>query len=188
MSSKTIVVLIASVRDGRKSDRVAKYFGKLLEGKGANVDMVDLKELDFPLFKERLKHLKDPGEKVLGFARQIKNCDGVVIVTPEYNGGYPASLKNVTDLLYDEWKRKPIAISTVSSGAFAGSQVITSLLFTLWKIGAWVIPAMCPVPVVEKTFDDNGVPAEPEAMNRRAGAFIDELFFAIDAQRALSGK
>jgi len=188
MPSKKIVVLVASVRDGRKSDRVAKYFKKLLEEKQAVVDLVDLKEFDFPIFKERLRYLKDPGERILEFASRIRACDGLVLVTPEYNGGYPAALKNVTDLLYDEWKRKPIAITTVSSGHFAGSQVITSLLFTLWKIGAWVVPAMCPIPTVETTFDESGVPAEPESMNKKASVFLNELFFTIDAQKAVKGQ
>jgi NADPH-dependent FMN reductase len=55
--------------------------------------------------------------------------------TPEYNGGYPASLKNVIDLLDYEWHRKPVVISTVTSGAFGASQVLISLQFILWKSG-----------------------------------------------------
>lgn len=135
-----VVILSASVRTGRKSHRVALFFKKfLIDNKIADVEILDLWQYKFPIFEERLRYQKNPSENVLQFAQQVKLSDAVIIVTPEYNGGYPASLKNVTDLLYDEWKRKPVAISMVSDGIFGGTQVITSLLFSLWKIGAWVV-------------------------------------------------
>jgi len=109
----------------------------------------------------------------------------VIIVTPEYNGGYPASLKNVIDLLYDEWYKKPIAISTVSEGNFAGMQVITSLQFSLWKIGAWTVPAMFPVANVDKSFDEKGAPTEKEATEKKAANFIKEILWCIDAKKKM---
>ncbi len=48
--------------------------------------------------------MQHPSEGVLEFAKKVKAADGIIIVTPEYNGGYPASLKNAIDLLYVEWK------------------------------------------------------------------------------------
>jgi NAD(P)H-dependent FMN reductase len=122
---------------------------------------------------------------MLAFAKEVETADGIIIVTPEYNGGYPASLKNVIDLLYAEWKRKPIAIATVSAGAFAGSQVITSLQFSLWKIGALVVPAMFPVATVEKTFDENGTPSDLEGTNKRANIFIKELTWWMEAKQKM---
>ena len=86
---------------------------------------------NFPIFQGILKTLINPVENVLEFAAKIKSADGIIIVIPEYNGGYPASLKNAIDLLYEEWKHKPIGIVTVSSGPFAGSQALVSLQFTL---------------------------------------------------------
>src|SRR6478672_12327659 len=146
-----IAIISSSVRIGRNSHRVALFFQTYLQQNAlATVDLLDLYLYNFPVFDERLRLMKDPSPEILDFAQRITKSDGVIIVTPEYNGGYPASLKNVIDLLYAEWKRKTIAIATVSAGAFGGSQVITSLLFTLWKIGAWVVPAMFPVPAVEK--------------------------------------
>lgn len=123
---------------------------------------------------------------MLQFANEIKNADAVIIVTPEYNGGYPASLKNVIDLLNAEWKRKPIAVATVSNGDFGGSQVITSLLFTLWKIGAWVAPAKFPVPTVEKTFNEKGEATDKEKTDKRAKAFLDELVWCAEAKKKMN--
>src|SRR5688572_4950702 len=167
-----IAIISASVRTGRNSHRVALYFRQFLEeNKLATSEILDLNTYNFPVFNERLKYQNSPSKEVLDFANKIKTADGVIIVTPEYNGGYPASIKNVTDLLYDEWRRKPIAISTVSDGAFGGTQVITSLQFSLWKIRAWTVPAMFPVPNVNKTFNEDGIPAEPAAIEKRASNF-----------------
>ena len=180
-----IIIISASVRKERKSHRVALYFKKYLEDKQlAEAEIVDLDSYDFPIFEERLRLIENPTPEMLSFAKQVSEADGVIMVTPEYNGGYPASLKNVIDLLYAEWKRKPIAISTVSAGPFAGSQVITSLQFVLWKIGALTVPAMFPVAAVEKSFNEYGTPTDKEASDKRATTFVNELLYWIKAKAA----
>lgn len=182
----TIAIISASVRTGRNSQRVALYFQNYItEHSIATVKILDLYSYKFPIFEERLRFLPNPPTQVLQFAEEIKNSDAVIIVTPEYNGGYPASLKNVIDLLYAEWKRKPIAIATVSDGDFGGSQVITSLLFTLWKIGAWVVPAKFPVPNIEKTYNEKGQPSDKEKTDKRAKTFLDELIWCAEAKKKM---
>lgn len=180
---KHIAIISASVRKGRNSHRTALYFKAFIESVNlATVEILDLKAYDFPLFEERLRLFDHPTEKMLEFATKVKEADGVIIVTPEYNGGYPASLKNVVDLLYDEWRRKPVAICTNSGGPFGGTQVITSLQFSLWKIGAWTVPAMFPVPKVQEAFDEHGEPSDKAGMDKRAHVFLNELLWCIDAK------
>lgn len=182
-----ISIISSSVRTGRNSHRVALYFKNYLEtNKLATVGILDLNEFNFPLFDERLRFQKNPSSEMLGFAEKIKSADSVLIVTPEYNGGYPASLKNVIDLLYDEWHRKPIAISTVSDGIFGGSQVITSLQFSLWKIRAWTVSAMFPVPKVQDSFDEDGNPLDKTATDKRVTIFINELLWCIEAKKRMT--
>lgn len=182
MTKYSIAIISASVREGRNSHRVALYFRNYLSEQGiAVVNMLDLDEYRFPLFNERLRFQKDPSPAVLDFASKISKADGVIIVTPEYNGGYPASLKNVIDLLYAEWYHKPVAISTVSDGTFGGSQVITSLQFILWKIKALTVPAQFPVPQVSQLFDESGNPADKQAVEKRLKPFLDEFFWCIGA-------
>lgn len=179
----TIAIISSSVRRGRNSHRVTLYLKNyIVENNLADVEILDLKEYDFPLFDERLRLQKDPSSGAIDFAARIRAVDGVIIVTPEYNGGYPASLKNVVDLLYDEWRRKPVAISTVSDGPFGGAQVITSLQFSLWKIRAWTVPARFPVIKVTEAFDENGVPADRKAADKRAAGFVSELLWCIEAK------
>ena len=181
-----IAIISASIRIGRNSHRVALFFKNYIEeNKCATVDLLDLKEFQFPIFEERLRNLKNPSSNILDFAARIKNADGVIIVTPEYNGGYPASLKNVIDLLYVEWKRKPVALATVSAGAFGGAQVTTSLVFSLWKIGVWLVPAMFPVPRVQDNYTENGTPVDIEATEKRARPFIEELLWCMEASKKM---
>jgi NAD(P)H-dependent FMN reductase len=182
-----IAIISSSVRRGRNSHRTALYFKDFIETANlASVEILDLKAYNFPLFEERLRLFDHPTEAMLDFAAKIKAADGVIIVTPEYNGGYPASLKNVVDLLYDEWRRKPIAIATNSGGPFGGTQVITSLQFSLWKIGAWTVPAMFPVPKVQEAFDENGVPSDKAGTDKRATTFINELLWCMEAKNRMS--
>ncbi|PZF70870.1 NADPH-dependent FMN reductase [Taibaiella soli] len=182
-----IAIISASVRVGRVSHRVALYFKNYIESRQlATVEILDLMEYQFPLFSERLQFQKDPIPSALEFSGKVGKADGVLIVTPEYNGGYPASLKNVVDLLYREWQRKPIGISMVSNGVFGGTQVITSLLFSLWKIHANVIPAMFPCPQAQNIFEEDGT-IKDKGLDERAAPFLKELFRAIEANKRMDG-
>ncbi|MNY23399.1 NADPH azoreductase [compost metagenome] len=182
-----IVIISSSVRKGRVSHRTALYFRNFIETNDlGSVEILDLYEYNFPLFEERLRFIENPSDKVLDFAAKVKTADGIIIVTPEYNGGYPASLKNVIDLLYDEWRRKPIAIASNSGGPFGAAQVLTSLQFSLWKIGAWTVPAIFQVAKVQDTFNENGVPSEKIGTDKRATVFINELLWCIEAKKRMS--
>ena len=162
------------------------YFKNYLEeNKLATVEILDLEEYNFPLFTERLRLQVNPSSDTLDFANKIKSADGILIVTPEYNGGYPASLKNVIDLLYDEWYRKPVSIATVSSGAFGGSQVIMQLQFILWKMRAWTVPSTFPVAKVEEVFNEKGNASSKESTDKRAAGFINELLWCIEAKQKM---
>lgn len=182
-----IAIISASVRTGRNSHRVALFFKNYIEtNKLAEAEIVDLQTYQFPIFEERLKFQKNPSAAAVEFAEKIKSADGVIIVTPEYNGGYPASLKNAIDLLNDEWKRKPVAISTVSAGGFAGMNVITSLQFSLWKMQAWTVAAMFPVAKISEAYSEEGVPADKEGTEKRAKSFVGELLWCAEAKKRMN--
>lgn len=177
-----ISIISSSVREGRKSHNVSLYFQNyLIENKLATTEIIDLKEYNFPIFQGTIKTLINPSEGVLQFAQKVTSSHGIIIVTPEYNGGYPASLKNAIDLLYDEWKHKPIAIATVSDGPFGGSQAMVALQFTLWKMKAWTIPEMFSVPTVDKSYDAKGNAMDKPASDKLADIFIKELLWCIEA-------
>ncbi|MBY0424014.1 MAG: NAD(P)H-dependent oxidoreductase [Cytophagales bacterium] len=182
-------IISSSVRADRHSHRVALFFEKLIQtNQIGTAGILDLNEFQFPIFEERLKFQKDPSPQVLAFADRVKSSDGIIIVTPEYNGSFPASLKNVIDLLYIEWYRKPVGIATVSDGDFGGTQVIIALQSVLWKMKAWTAPTMFPVPNVVKLFDEEGNETMPDKTNKRALAFIKEIVWCIEANRKMASE
>lgn len=177
-----ISIISSSIRTERKSHNVALYFQHYLnENRLATVEILDLASYNFPIFEERLQNQPNPSMVALEFKNKIISSDGIIIVTPEYNGSIPASLKNVIDLLYEEWHRKPIAFSTVSAGDFGGLQALTHLQFIFWKIRAWTFTTNFPVSKVQEKFDDFGVPTNKQETDHYAKIFIDEFFNCIES-------
>ncbi len=181
-----IVIISSSVRDGRQSHKAALFIFNFIRDNGlADAEILDLRKYTFPLFNERLKYQESPLPEVIEFADKVRSAEGVIIVTPEYNGGYPASLKNVIDLLTDDWRRKPVAFVLASDGAFGGSQVITSLQFTFWKIGAITVSGPIRIPNIITAFDESGFPADKQAMDKRAGILIRDLLWFIESNKRM---
>lgn len=184
-----IRIISSSVRAGRKSPRLALYFKNYIHKNGlGEAEILDLADFDFPIFEERLRLQENPLPEALEFADKINSADGILIVTPEYNGSIPASLKNAIDLLGPEWKHRPVALCTVSAGAFGGSEALVALQFILWKLGALTVPAMFPVPEVEKHFDEKGRALRPEETDKRAQSILKELLFIIAALNKMKEK
>jgi NAD(P)H-dependent FMN reductase len=179
-----ISIISSSIREERNSHRVALYFNKYLGGNNlALAEIIDLKEYNFPLFNSTLKLQKNPPANAVAFAEKIKTSDGIIIVMPEYNGGIPASLKNAIDLLYEEWRHKPVGIVTVSAGPFAGTQALVALQFTLWKMKAWTITEMFSVPKVQDAYDEDGNPTDKELTDKLTEVFVKELLWCIKADK-----
>lgn len=153
-----IAVLSGSVRIGRKSPQVAEHLAKQLESehKNATVEYLDLEDYDLPVMQERRGlHPNLPGaaEKL---GKRLEAADAIIIVSPEYNGGYPGSLKNALDYYYVELTKKPIGIVSVSSGQQGGIQAWEKLVGLFAKIGSFIAPTRMNVADVADVFDENG--------------------------------
>src|SRR2546430_15003496 len=104
----------------------------------------------------------------------IVNADGLVIVTPEYNHGYPGTLKAVLDLLLREYIHKAVAFVGVSAGPWGGTRVIEALVPMVRELGLAVTFTDLNFPKVQNTFDEAGKLLDP-AFEKRAKDFLDEL-------------
>jgi NAD(P)H-dependent FMN reductase len=176
-----IRIISGSVRIGRQSHHVAQYFNNYInENKLGNAEILDLKEFNFPVLEERLSMTPEPDASSLLFSEKIKTADIVIVVFPEYNGGYPASVKNAIDLLYNEWHHKPVGLVSVSAGNFGGVNAMSLLQTVFLKIRA-VPAATFPVPMVQNNFDENGKALNKEATDKRAAAFLKELLWFAEA-------
>jgi NAD(P)H-dependent FMN reductase len=176
-----IAIISSSVRTGRKSHRAAMFFQNYIkENNLASSEILDLKAFNFPIFEERLSKTPNPTEDQKLFSSKITKADAVIIVFPEYNGGYPASIKNAIDLLYPEWNHKPVSLVCVSDGNFGGVNALTLLQTVLLKVKA--VPAgYFPVPKIDGTFDENGSAIDKEGADKRVAAFLKELLWFADA-------
>lgn len=178
----TIIILSSSIRTGRKSHRVAEFIASFIQSEGVHqAEIHDLNHYQFPLFEERLKFLSNPLPELQSLSDAIRAASGVIIVSPEYNGSYPAALKNVIDVFTDEWRMKPVGLCAVSGGHFGGAQLLQALNFTLWKIGAWVVPASFQVPFVDKNFKEDGATEDTEGLQKRLKLLTDKLYWCIEA-------
>ncbi len=125
-----VLVIVASTRPGRVGRSVADWFyGQAREsGTGVQFELVDLADWNLPLFDEPIppKAHMYRQEHTKRWAAKIAEGKGFVLVTPEYNHGYPGSLKNALDYLYQEWNGKPVAF--VSYGMSGGRMAVRQLL------------------------------------------------------------
>lgn len=118
-----IQVIIGSTRPNRFSEKPAKWiFEELKKREGVEAELIDLRDWPLPFFDEPVSPSMQQGkytnELATKWAKKIGQADGYIIVTPEYNHGYPAVLKNALDYVYSEWNNKPVGF--VSYGGVAG--------------------------------------------------------------------
>ncbi len=176
-----IPVILGTIRRGRKSERVATFLINQLRATGrVEPQLLDLAEYNFPLMEERLRMREDPPPRLPEFATTIRNADALVIVSPEYNNGYPGALKNALDYLLPEYKRKPVGIVTVSGGDFGGLNCLAQLRHIFLHMGAFPVPARLPIQRVQDTFAEDGTPID-QAYFKRTDAFLTELLWLTDA-------
>jgi NAD(P)H-dependent FMN reductase len=125
-----IPVIVGTVRKGRASENVAKFvFGEVQKREGVETELIDIRDLNFPI--------DDAGEQIKDakFSAACERADGLVLVVPEYNHGYPGMLKHVLDSNLKEYIHKAVGICGVSAGGFGGVRVVENLLPVLRELG-----------------------------------------------------
>lgn len=130
MEELNIKVILSSIREGRFGDKPAQWItGLASKFPGFSVELLDLKDYMLPIFAEAISPSDVEGEyrtpEINRWAEKIAEADAFIIVTPEYNFGYPSSLKNNLDYVYKEWNKKPIA--SVGYGGVGGARAIEQL-------------------------------------------------------------
>jgi NAD(P)H-dependent FMN reductase len=123
-------VITGTTRQGRFSERVAAWVvDRLHRHGGFDVEAIDLRDHPLPFFDAEIAPARTDGvyedEAVVRFGATVARADGFVILTGEYNHGYPAVLKNAMDSTFVEWRRKPV--SFVGWGNVGGARAIEQL-------------------------------------------------------------
>lgn len=125
-----IKVIIGSTRQGRFSEKPAQWiFDEAKKLQGVEVELLDLREFQLPFLEDPMPPSMAKGqyssEAVTKWAEKIHDGDAFIIVSPEYNHGYSAVLKNALDVISPEWKRKPVGF--VGYGSAMGARAIEQL-------------------------------------------------------------
>ena len=170
-----VLVILGSVRTGRMSERVASFvMQRLATVEGVSAELADLGAIDLPIMEARLGRIEPPPPGLEALGTAIAGADALVIVTPEYNHGYPGVLKNALDYFLPQFKRKPVALVTVSAGGHGGVNAWAQLVTVLVFMGAIVLPQTVAVSKVQDAFGPDGAALEP-AYEKRVDGMLAEL-------------
>lgn len=172
-------VLLGTPRKNRESEDVAKWvYSKMLERNEIETQFFDVCDFDLP----RDHYGTEIGQLFPEWRDAIIRADGLVIVTPEYNHGYPGSLKSVLDLLLKEYIHKAVAFVGVSAGPWGGTRVIEACIPMVRELGLAVTFTDLNFPTVAGKFDENGKLTD-EAYGKRVQGFLDELVWMATTLR-----
>jgi NAD(P)H-dependent FMN reductase len=123
-------LIVGTTRPGRFAEKPVAWILDRLAGRDDfELDVLDLRDHPLPFFESPVspaRSLRDyPTEAIARFGARVDSADGYIIVTGEYNHGYPASLKNAMDHVFPEFNRKPVAF--VGYGNVGGARSIEQL-------------------------------------------------------------
>jgi NAD(P)H-dependent FMN reductase len=172
-----IPVILGTTRQGRLSTNAARFvYEQVRKFEGVDSVLIDLLEMDLPT-KDAGEQIKDPK-----FSELMIRADGLVIVAPEYNHGYPGLLKHVLDSCLKEYIHKAVGICGVSAGSFGGTRLIQNLLPVCRELGLVTIFWDGNFSNIKNVFDEAGNLKE-QAYIRRIDKFLKELIWMSEVLR-----
>jgi NAD(P)H-dependent FMN reductase len=176
-----IPLLLGTPRKKRQSEHVARWLLGKLQEREAEIEtqLFDVRDFKLPQDDYGMEIKADFPE----WRDAMTRADGLVIVTPEYNHGYPGALKAVLDLLLPEYIHKAVAFCSVSAQVWGGVRVIEQLVTVSRELGFAVTFTDLNFPRVHTLFDESGNLIDEAAYEPRVKAFLDELIWMSRALR-----
>ena len=175
-------VIYGSVRSARRGIGVARFVVRKLQERGHEVALIDPIEHELPMLDRMYKEY-DTGQAPAAMeavADILRQADGFIVVSGEYNHSVPPALKNLLDHYQSEYLYKPSGIVSYSAGPFGGVRALTALRAILAELGTPSIPSAFPVSQIYKTFDNDGN-AIDASYNDRVVKFLDEYEWYVNA-------
>ncbi|MCW3017463.1 MAG: NADPH-dependent reductase [Solirubrobacterales bacterium] len=182
-----LTIVIASTRPGRAGLPITQWFTGRAEAHGRfDVQVADLAEVDLPLLNEpnhpRLRQYTH--QHTWDWSATVDASDAFVFVTPEYNYGYTAALKNAIDYLHEEWKHKPVGFVSYG-GVAAGTRAVQQLKQVVTTLKMVPLFEAVNIPFHTQFIDEEGRVQANEVMEHAADAMLEELARTEAALRAL---
>ncbi|WP_410655019.1 NADPH-dependent FMN reductase [Amycolatopsis sp. lyj-112] len=165
-----VAVIIGSTREGRVGDAVGKWFtGRAEIRNDLVVDVLDLADFDLPAGLP-----EQATREMTRFTERVDAAEGFVVVTPEYNRSFPASLKQAIDCAYDEWRAKPVGFVSYgyrSQGLYAVEQLRS--VFT--ELHTVTMRDTVAFNLLDGTFARDGTPFDTEGQGQAVTTLLDQL-------------
>src|SRR6267143_5981902 len=169
MPALFIPVILGTARKGRRSENAARFvFEETKKRAGVETEFVDICNIPMRL-DDAGEQMKDPA-----FSDLVTRADGLILVVPEYNHGYPGLLKHALDMNLKEYIHKAVGICGVSAGPFGGARVIEALLPVMRELGWVTIFEDVNFGKVQEIFDEQGRLLD-QSYVRRVDKFLNEL-------------
>ena len=190
--SERILVFYGSYRSDRMGIRLADDCVRTLQARGVDAELIDAKAVNLPMLDRMYKEYP-PGEApeaMEALAGKIRDADGFVFVTGEYNWGMQPGLKNLTDHFLEEWFWRPAGIVSYSAGRLAGARGSVPWHSTLSEMGMVVTSSTVNVGPIGKTLDAQGQPIDEAGkfLEKSFARFADDLAWWMEAARLQKGR
>jgi len=186
--SNRILVLYGSYRSDRLGIRLAQFVVEGFRARGDDVELIDAREVNLPMLDRMYKeHKKGEAPAVLeALAGKIRDADGFVFITGEYNWGMQPGLKNLTDHFLEEWFWRPAAIASYSAGRFAGARAALIWHGTLSEMGMVVVSSTISAGPIAQTLSADGEPIGDggKALANAFPRFADDFTWWMEAAKA----
>ena len=186
--SNRILVFYGSYRSDRMGIRLAQFVVERLRRLGEDVELIDAKAINLPMLDRMYKEYPsgEAPEPLEWLARKIRDADGFVFVTGEYNWGVQPGLKNLTDHFLEEWFWRPAAIASYSGGRLSGVLAATAWHGILSEMGMVVVSSTIAVGPIGQTLSAEGEPVGESGatLERAFPRFANDLLWWVEAAKA----
>lgn len=169
MKKLFIPLVLGSARDGRESEKVARFvYGELVALGICETQFIDVRDFLFG------KTVDESEVQVKVWQGIALKADGFIIVSPEYNHSFPGELKILLDSLDEEYIGKPVGLCGVSSGQFGGARMIDHIKPVLIELGMVPLRTCIHFPKVEELMFHTDS-AHDEVYKKRIARLVEEV-------------
>ena len=181
-----VLALAGSMRAGSYNRKLLRVAAAIAGEAGAEIDLIELRELELPLYDGDLEANEGLPDSALRFQERIRQADGLLLACPEYNHSIPGAFKNAID-----WASRPpgnpfpdkvAAIMGASTGAGGTIRAQMQLRLVLNSRGVWVVPAQVTIANAASAFDESGALKEP-GHHKQVAAAVGQLLLQIRRMR-----
>lgn len=186
-----IKVILGSTREQRFGEQPAKWIVEKAKTKGLDVELLDLRDYPLPFFNEAMSPTAAVAKGSYPFpvsakwTEKIREADGFIVVTPEYNHGYSAVLKNAIDYVSIEWNKKPVAF--VAYGTVGGARAVEQLRQVFAELQAYTVRAAVHMIAPWTMLDEKGM-VKTESFEAIGDTMLDQLTWWADALKVARDK